>query len=418
MRTHEPSENADGLRPVVWHCDADAFFAACHLAVDPTLRGRPLVVGGDPATRHGIVLTATYEARPYGVKTAMPLAQALRLCPDLVVIPPDGALYGAFSRRLTDLFAEFSPVVEPCSIDEAWLDMGGGALRPYAYDPVQGARRLQSRVREEIGISVSIGVSSNKMLAKQASDMEKPAGVTALWPEDVPTRLWPLPVRALYGVGPKGSARLEAAGIHSIGDLARAPAATLGTVLGGHAGPLQLRARGLDPSRVSVPVPGDEQSVSVERTLAHDVRDTADARPYLLSLADELASRLRSHRRWGRTVILKYKTARFVLHTRQTLLASPTQDRDRLYQTALGLFASRPHPEPVRLLGLGVSRLAETPGDLFENPRDLALERAVDDIRRRFGTGAIGPLAARRHSARSPSTFRRHEPEPRDDESR
>jgi DNA polymerase-4 len=399
---------------VVWHCDADAFFAACHLAVDPRLRGLPLVVGGDPTTRHGIVLTATYEARRYGIKTAMPLAQAMRLCPSLTVVPPDGGLYRQFSQRLRRLWDEFSPLVEVSSVDEAWLDMGQGALRPYRGDAVAGARRLQQRALEEVGISVSIGISVNKMLAKQASDMDKPAGITPLGREDVPRRLWPLPVRALYGVGPKGAERLAAAGIRTVGDLANADADAACGLLGAHASILQLRARGLDSTPVRPVTQGDEQSLSVERTLARDVATVEAARPHLLALADELAGRLRHHRRWGQTVVLKYKTREFRVHSRQTTLPTPTQSRDRLYRAAVELYRTRPHPDPVRLLGLGVATLRDAPGDLFESPRREALDRAVDTIRDRFGDQAIGPLAARSTPHGTPSAFLRRD---RDDAS-
>ncbi len=396
---------------IVFHVDADAFFAACHLAVDPALRGLPLVVGGDPATRHGIVLTATYEARRYGVRTAMPLGQALRLCPGLTVIPPQGGLYQEFSRRLRRLFDDFSPVVEPASVDEAWLDMGGGVLRRFGNDPVVGARVLQGRAQEEIGLSVSIGIARNKMLAKQASDLDKPHGLTTLWPDEVAKKLWPKPVQALYGVGPKLGARFLADGIVTIGDLAALPATELRRRYGA-VGPLLLsRAQGTDDTPVNTPRAGEEKSLSVERTLAHDVTTTAQAEPHLRALAHELAGRLRAQEQAGRTVTLKYKTHEFVLHTRQRTLSRVSRSEEILYGTARELFLSRPHPEAVRLLGLGVSALAREQADLFEDPRERILAETVDEIRSRFGTAAIGParLPLRRESP--PSTFRRN-PDP------
>ena len=398
-------------RDIVWHCDADAFFAACHVATEPTLGGRPLVVGGDPKTRHGIVLTATYEARRFGVKTAMPLGQALRLCPELTVLPPNGVLYQQFSQRLRGIWDEFSPLVEPASIDEAWLDVGRGALSRFGDDPVAGARALKERVRQELSLTVSVGVSTNKMLAKQASDMDKPDGLTVLFPSDVPARLWPLDVGALYGIGPRRAERLRGVGIHTIGDLAQADHDVVIGACGSTASLLQTRAQGVDETPVRAPVAGEEQSISVERTLPRDVASVEDAEPYLLALAEQLASRLARHGRWGQTVILKYKTAAFVLHTRQTTLPTPTRDRDRLYRAACALFKARPHGDAVRLLGLGVSHLKRAPGDLFETDRAETLDRVVESIRQRYGQGAIGTAGSARLTE-SPSTFRHNEEEP------
>ncbi|MGC8486684.1 MAG: DNA polymerase IV [Clostridia bacterium] len=403
----EHVSDRSGMDAVVFHVDADAFFAACHLAVNPELAGIPLVVGGDPATRHGIVLTATYEARAFGVKTAMPLAQALRLCPHLTVLSPEGKLYEAFSRRLRRLFDDFTPVVEPASIDEAWLDMGGGVLRRFGHDPVAGARELQRRAQEEIGLSVSVGIARNKMLAKQASDLEKPHGLTTLWPDEVPFKLWPKPVQVLYGVGPRLNDRFQQDGIVTVGDLARVSETRLRQLYGASGQVLSRRARGVDETAVAAPVAGQEQSLSVERTLARDVVSTADADRHLRALAHELAGRLRSHDQAGSTVVLKYKTAAFVLHTRQRTLARVTRSEEVLYATARDLFATRPHADPVRLLGLGITQLAPEQGDLFDDPRERALADTVDSIRSRFGSSAIGPARVPLRRPQAPSTFRR-----------
>lgn len=396
---------------VVFHVDADAFFAACHLAVTPELRGIPLVVGGDPKTRHGIVLTATYEARRFGVKTAMPLGQALRLCPHLTVISPNGRLYQDFSQRLRRLFDDFTPVVEPASIDEAWLDMGGGVLRDFGHDPVGAARVLQERAADEIGLSVSIGVAQNKMLAKQASDLDKPHGLTTLWPEEVAAKLWPKPVRMLYGVGPKLDERLGQDGITTIGDLARLPLEDLGRRYGQSGLTLGRRARGTDDTAVAVPVAGQEQSLSVERTLPRDVSTAVEAETHLRALAHELSGRLRQHDQAAGTVVLKYKTRSFALHTRQRTLAGATRSEEVLYEAALALFRTRPHTDPVRLLGLGVTHLSREQADLFDDPRERLLAETVDQIRSRFGSAAIGPARLPLRREAPASTFRKT-PEP------
>ncbi len=382
--------------PVVFHCDADAFFAACHIAEDPSLASVPMVVAGDPAERHGIVLTASYPARQYGVRTAMPLQAARRLCPALVVVRPAPDLYRARSRQMRAALPQFSPLVEPLSIDEAWLDMTGG-WHLWGSDPVAAAAALQAAVRDACGITVSVGVSANKMLAKQVSDWSKPAGITVLWPEEVPERLWPRPVAELYGVGPHGAERLHTAGVDTIGQLASLDDERLGRWLGASGPRLRSRARGHDSAPVVRPSAGDARSVGAETTLPRDLSAAAEARPVLLALADHVASRLRASGFRGRTVTLKYKTRRFVSHTHQMQLAAATCYTDDVYQAAIQLFLTRPDPSPVRLLGITVSGFAvsrQAQLDFGEegggDQREAARAAAVDRIRQRFGAHAIG----------------------------
>jgi DNA polymerase-4 len=393
---------------VVLHCDANAFFAACHVAEDPSLEGRPLVVAGDPRTRHGVVLTASYPARARGVRTAMTLAAARRLCPDLVVIPPDRGLYLRYSARLRTLLASLSPLVEPFSVDEAWVDMTG-ALAPWDGDPVAAARALRGRVREELRLRVSVGVSRNKLLAKQASEMQKPDGLTVLWPEDVPARLWPRPVGELFGCGPRTAEKLRALGVATIGDLARYPPAPLARRLGSLAATLQARARGEDDEPVRPPRAGDVRSLSAETTLTADVASPSEAEPALLALADEVAERLRAHGLAGRTVTLKFRTAAFRTHTRQLTLDAPTCYTEPIYEAARRLFAARGPGEPVRLLGVGVSGLSPRQAqlDLWGEGRQARLADAMDRIRARFGHAAILPARLARGDglARGGSTF-------------
>ncbi len=380
--------------PVVFHCDADAFFAACHIAEEPRLATVPMVVAGSPSERHGVVLTASYPARAFGIRTAMPLGRALALCPTLVVVPPAPALYRHRSRQMRAVFPTFSPLVEPLSIDEAWLDMTGG-WHLWGPDPSQAAVALQDAVRAACGLTVSVGVSANKMLAKQVSDWSKPAGITVLWPADVARRLWPRPVGDLYGVGPKLAERLLSHGIETVGQLAALDDERLSAWLGQGGRALRERARGQDTTPVMRAAPGDTRSVGAETTLAQDVAAVQDARPVLLALADHVASRLRAAGLSGRTVALKYKTHQFVSHTHQTQLAAPTCYTDPLYRAAVRLFETRPHPDPVRLLGLTVSgwetKSAQTRLDWGDAPGEAARAEAIDRIRQRFGAAAIGP---------------------------
>lgn len=389
---------------VILHADADAFFVACHLSEEPSLRGRPVVVAGDPKARHGVVLSASYEARRFGVRGAMPLSRALALYPRLTVVAPDHHLYAAYGRRLAAVFETFSPRVERASIDEAWLDMSGG-LRPWRDDAAACARDLKARVRGDVGVVVSVGVAPNKYLAKQASDLDKPDGLTLLLdPAEVERRLWPLPVGILHGCGAKTASRLTQAGIRRIGDLASASPARLAPLLGGSAGHLRARARGEDPTPVAAEVEA-LQSVGAERTLACDVTQRADAEPVLLALADEVAGRLRTLDRQGHRIVLKYRTAAFRTHTHQRRLGRPTAHAPDIYRVLAALFEERPVREPVRLLGVQVGDLVAPVGQavLGAGRHDLDLDRALDDIRRRYGAGAIGPARLVRPRATPPS---------------
>lgn len=378
--------------PVVFHCDADAFFAACHVARDPSLNGQLLVVAGDPSTRHGIVLTASYPARAYGIRTAMPLYQALRHCPDLVVVLPDPALYRAMSRALRDIFDQYSPSVEPCSVDEAWIDMTG-ALWPWQGDPVAAALALQRQVRESLGITISIGISRNKMLAKQASDLQKPEGVTALWPESLSDLLWPRPLSELYGCGPMSAKRLEQMGLKTIGDVAQCEEKRLVQALGAPGRILHQRAWGADRTPIESPKPEDVQSIGAETTLPEDAEHVDQVQPVLLALSDVVATRLRLAERAGNVVTLKFKTVHFASHTRQMTLAVPTCHTQPIYQAAQALYRDRHSTEAVRLLGVSVSGFNCLPSQItfWDQRRDEALDQVVDQIRSRFGSEAIGP---------------------------
>jgi DNA polymerase-4 len=382
-------------RRAVLHVDADAFFVSCHVAEDPALSGLPVAVAGDPGARHGIVLSASYAARRFGVRTAMPLSQARRLCPALRLIAPDGALYRRYSARLRRVFDRFSPVVEPFSIDEAWLDMSGG-LGPYGGDARTAAQALRRAVRDATRLPCSVGVSTNKMLAKQATQLAKPDGVATLWPQEVPDRLWPRPVDDLFGCGPSTAGRLRSMGVRTVGDLARAPDAVLAP-LGSQGAVLRRRARGEDRSPVTPPRPGEAKSMGAETTLAFDVSRVEEAEPYLLALAEQVSARLRAHAVSARRLELRYRTADFVDHSRRGRLPDPAADGATLYRTARRLFAERPDPGPVRLLGIAAAALSseDDPAQLSLWPngreRQRRLDRAVDRIRRAYGDDAIMP---------------------------
>jgi DNA polymerase-4 len=376
---------------IVLHADMDAFYAAVEQLDDPSLRGKPVLVG--PNTGRGVVLTASYAARPFGVGSAMPMAKAKRLCPNAIVVPPRFERYSEISRIVMAVFADFSPDVEPVSLDEAFLEMTG-AERIFG-DPHEMGRRLKDAVHEATGgLTVSVGISGTKYVAKVASDFRKPDGLTVVRPAETRQWLAPLPVRALWGVGPKTEERLAALGLETIGDVAAADPAWLLRVLGergaAHLGGL---ARGEDSRRVQ---PRRRmRSIGSERTLAEDVSDRATIEEHLRSSAESIGRRLRGKSWLAAGVRVKLKTASFQLMTRQRVLDPPTDVGKRLYEAALPLLDAFEYTEPFRLVGMAAFDLIRLDDplqlDLFGAGTERArkAEVAMDAIRDRFGSDAV-----------------------------
>lgn len=378
---------------IVLHADLDAFYAAVEQMDDPRLAGRPLLIGGK--SDRGVVLTASYEARPFGVGSAMPMARARQLCPQALVVPPRFSRYMELSRQVFEVFDQFSPTVEALSLDEAFLDMTGaeGVFGP----PRQMATKLRAAVRESTGLVVSVGVSGTKYVAKVASDFDKPDGLTLVEPDRARLFLAPLPVSRLWGAGPKTVARLRAAGFETIGQVAAADPRALARRLG-RLGPHFFHlARAEDPR----PVEGrrSAKSVGSERTLERDVTDRAAIEQCLRRSADEVGRRLRAKGLRARGVRVKLKTASFRLLTRQRRLAAPTDLARRLSSEATSLLDEFDLDEPFRLVGLAayeLSRGAPVQQELFgpeadpeASARQRRLEQVVDRLQERFGAGAV-----------------------------
>ncbi|HEY8552179.1 MAG TPA: DNA polymerase IV [Thermaerobacter sp.] len=372
----------------VLHCDLDAFFAAVEQLDRPELRGRPVIVGGDPASR-GVVATCSYEARAFGVRSAMPLARARRLCPHAVFLPVRRERYAQVSRQVMAILARESPVVEPVSIDEAYLEVAG--------DGVAAARRLREAVRQEVGLAMTVGVGPNRLVAKMACQMAKPDGLLAVPPEQVEAWLAPQPVEALPGLGPATAERLRRAGIATLGQLAAADPLVLQRLLKGRAAELQARARGWDPRPVGA-APAT-RSLSEERTLSRD-RQPATVLPVLAELCEELGTRLRQHGYQATQVTLKVRYADFTTITRSRALPRPVCADGELFAVARELLARHvPADRWLRLVGVAAAGLIhrDDPQQLSLWPGDTRHQRlaeAVDRVRRRFGRRALG-LAAR-----------------------
>jgi DNA polymerase-4 len=345
---------------VIVHLDMDAFFAAVEVLDNPSLEGKPVVVGGRPSER-GVVAAASYPAREFGVHSAMPMARALRLCPQLLIVPPRHKRYSDYSRRVMALLREASPVMEQMSVDEAYIDLTD---RVDAWEKaVDVARRLQTRVREEIGLSCSIGVATNKLVAKVASDHDKPGGLTVVAPGEEAAFLAPLPVRVLWGVGPVTAEKLAEIGITTVGELASVSEETLRSRFGKHGAGIVRLAQGIDERPLASW--HEPKSVSQETTFSQDLRTVDGLKKQLWRLSQRVSRRLQRADLSAGTVAIKLRYADFTTLTRQMTLAVPTDDEREIYRTALVLLKRAwERGRPVRLLGVAARRLSSPAGQL------------------------------------------------------
>jgi DNA polymerase-4 len=406
---------------VVLHADMDAFYAAVEQRDHPEWRGRPVIVGG--TGRRGVVSTCSYEARTFGVHSAMPAFEARRLCPEGIFVRGSMRRYGIESKRIFEILRRFTPLVQGISLDEAFLDVSG-TERLFG-PPRKLAERLRAEVRSETGLAISVGIAPVKLVAKIASDLAKPDGLLEIAPEAVPGFLAPLPVRRLWGVGPVAGERLVDAGYVTIGDLARADAKQLEALLGAWGVGISKLARGEDVSEVE---PFREAvSYSEENTFGGDVSDPRVLRAAIIAHSEAVARRLRNDGLRARTVVLKLKLARRVaagphgypLFSRQTTLSEASDDGDAISRAAFDLLARADLREPVRLLGVGTSNLVGCSGEqlgLFAP--DAGLERrgrlntALDELSRKFGADAVtrGSHAAPERAALSQQQKRGEDP--------
>lgn len=386
---------ADDTGCTILHVDMDAFFVSVELLDHPELRGKPVVVGG-PVNR-GVVAAASYEARTFGIHSAMPMSRARRLCPDLIVIRGNHEKYGRVSAAVMEIFRSVTPLVEPLALDEAFLDVSG-ALRRLGR-PAEIAQLIRSQVAEQQGITCSVGVASTKFVAKLASTRCKPNGMMVVPAEGAVAFLHALPVAALWGVGERTEQVLSRLGLRTVGDLAALPPATLqrelGNALGSH---LHELSWGRDPRPV-VPV-SPEKSIGSEETFPYDIDDPDTIRRELLRLSETVGARLRASGNTGRTVSVKLRMANFKTITRSRTLGEPTDLSRVIYATACDLYeAAGLDRVRLRLVGVRVENLApaeQTSRQLALGDRETGwheVERAVDQVARRFGRGAVRPAA-------------------------
>lgn len=379
--------------PII-HVDMDAFFAAVEMRDNPEYRGKPVIIGGDPRRDvRSVVSTASYEARKFGVHSAMPLVQAYRLCPQGIFLRGHMAKYTEASRQIMQIFSRYTPLVEPLSIDEAFLDVSGcqGLFGP----PSVIAAQIQEDIRSELDLSCSVGIAPNKFLAKLASDMQKPGGFTVIEPGRVEEMIHPLPIEKLWGVGEKTAAKLKNMGIDTVAQLARLPQSLLTPAFGKLGASLWHLARGLDVRVVEAS--REAKSISRETTFPRDITDMEQVRAVLLELADDVALSLRRHNYLAGKVTLKVRYDNFETVTRQGILPAPACLTMPLYTKALELLSHvNFQGRGIRLLGVGSGSLASSSGthqlSFFEDAalaKEGKIAEAIDQVSQRYGQGVV-----------------------------
>lgn len=401
-------EGADDTGTGILHVDMDAFYAAVAILDDPSLKGKPVIVGA--AEGRGVVSSASYEARRFGVRSAMPVSQALRLCPTAICVTTPFERYVTLSKQVMRIFEDITPLVEPLSIDEAFLDVRGA--RRLLGTPGTIARMLRQRVLDETGLTCSIGVAATKHVAKMASTLSKPDGLLIVAGPDTAAFLAPRPVRAMWGIGPKSAEVLEARGIHTIADVLDAPRGVLDRALGpAMSNRIWHLARGVDARRIETH--RVEKSVGHEETFHVDIADPAVLRSELRRLADRVGARLRKHGWEASTISIKVRFADFTTITRAKTLPEPTAVGQRIGDAAHELFADVDLRLPIRLVGVRAEKLrrAGAAADpLWDDDGEWRrIEGAVDDASARFGRGAVTRatlLGRRRDVAALPSNPR------------
>ena len=374
----------------ILHVDMDAFFASVVQLDQPELRGRPVLTGHDGP--RGVVSAASYEAREFGCRSAMPMSQAKRLCPQAVIVRVPGERIRHFSKMVFEVFDDFTPLVQPLSVDEAFLDVTGSVR--LLGDGVTIARKIRERIKHELGLTASVGVSFNKFLAKLASDMDKPDGLTVIMPGDVDRILPPLPIERMWGVGPATAKKLHVWGIKTFGDLLKLSQEELEQRFGKHGERFYRLSRGMDGRPV---VPDHEaKSIGQEQTFGEDITDREHVRNVLFGQVQQVGRRLRKHGLLARSVTVKIRYGDFETITRSGTLQAASDLTDELWQAASVLFDRWAERDfvPVRLIGATADRLETGGGQmgLFSDPKrekSREIDRAMDVIQAKFGKGSV-----------------------------
>jgi len=341
---------------VILHIDMNAFYASVEMAHQPSLKGKPLAIAGNPYERKGIVVTSSYEARAKGVKTTMPLWQARKLCPNIIALPPNFPRYRDASKEIFKRLAEITPMIQPVSIDEGYMDITDCA---HLGNPLEISEQIQDRLLKELDLPCSIGIGPNKFLAKMASDMKKPLGITVLRIRDVEEKLWPLPVIEMFGVGEKTAKKLNSIKVMTIGDLAKADSYQLTQLLGINGERLKSRANGIDYRKVNPDAVNEFKSIGSSRTLPYDTTDQEKLVQLLADLSQKIEIRLNRRELAGLSVQIMIRFADRTTITRSRKLGEYIHKQEDIYKQALSLFQENWKEEPIRLLGVTVQDIEE-----------------------------------------------------------
>jgi len=385
------------MQRVIFLVDMNAFFIACEMSENPELKGKPAAVAGDPKKRTGIILTANYEARKYGVRTTMLIHEAKNICPDLILVHPRHDLYEKKSREVMSILSRYSPVIQQNSIDEAWLDMTG--CEALFGKPMDAAEKIMKAIMTELDLWCSIGISENKFLAKMASEIKKPLGITQLWRQDINKKLWPLPVRQMYGIGKRTEKALIDIGIYKIADIAKSDPTFLAKKFGKSGEEIYRLANGIDESEVLENPLVKSKSIGRSTTLPANITDLERARPILLKLAEEVGMEARKQNYKGRTISIVIRFDDFKTITRQKSVGATYLTKE-IYATGLKLLEDNWNSKkPVRLLGISLNNISEDEveqlsifdfdGNKNMDEKEEKLEKAFDSIRGRYGLDKI-----------------------------
>lgn len=385
------------MKRVVFLVDMNAFFISCEMSQNPELKGKPAAVAGDPKKRTGIILAANYEARKYGVKTTMLIHEAKKLCPDIILVPSRHELYEKISREVMSILSRFSPVIQQNSIDEAWLDMTG--CESLFGKPVESAEKIMKAIMNELDLWCSIGISENKFLAKMASELKKPLGITELWIRDISKKLWPLPIVEMYGVGKQIEKTLKDIGIYKIGDIAKSDPIFLAKKLGKYGDEIYRLANGIDESVVSENPMIKSKSVGRSTTLPENITDFELAKAILLRLSEDVGMEARKQNYKGKTISITIRYEDFKTITRQKSVSATYLTKDIYAAGARLLEKNWDKHRPVRLLGISLNNISEDENEQISifnmndnedvNEKEEKLEKAFDSIRERFGADKI-----------------------------
>ncbi|MFD1360629.1 DNA polymerase IV [Lentibacillus salinarum] len=382
---------------VIFHVDMNSFYASVEVAYNPKLKGKPLAIAGNPEERKGIVVTSSYEARAKGVKTTMQLWQAKKLCPKLIVLRPNFDRYRTASKEMFQMLAEITPYVQPVSIDEGYMDITG--TEQYG-SPIEIAQNLQQKISDELDLPCSIGIAPNKFLAKMASDMQKPMGITILRKRDISEKLWPLPIEEMYGVGEKTAKKLRRISINVIGDLANGDAYQLKQIFGINGERLQNRANGIDVRPVDPDAVHEFKSIGSSQTLAEDTTDDAEIRMLMHQLAENVERRMKRKQAVGQSVqiMIRYHDRKTI--TRSKKLPHFIENKADILNFANELFQKHWNLEPIRLLGITVQDVDEKRNiakqlDLFTYEKEAGKEKlyeAIDELSQKYGENPFKQL--------------------------